>query len=257
MQNLKVALVQANQIWENKRANLTNYERLLENIEDVDLILLPEMFHTGFSMNAEFLAEDMENSMGLEWLKKIAEIKNTAIYTSLIIQENGVYHNRGVFVPENGEFAIYDKRKTFGLAGEDKIYKAGTKETIVNYRNWLFQLQICYDLRFPEIVRNNLSPNQNPAYDVILYVANWPQKRIEHWKILLKARAIENQCYVIGVNRMGTDGKGLEYTGESMLCDALGTSLMCGESIEEVKIVQLNKEELIQTRELLPFLKDR
>lgn len=257
MQDLKVALVQADQVWENKEANLENYEILLRGINAVDLIVLPEMFHTGFSMNAEKLAEPMDNSLGLVWLKKMAKAKNAAIYTSLIIKEGKTFFNRGIFVHPSGKMDIYNKRKTFGLAGEDKIYSAGASETIVNYQGWNIQLQICYDLRFPEIVRNRLSPNQSPAYDVILYVANWPQKRITHWKTLLKARAIENQSYVVGVNRVGMDGKDLKYTGESMLVDALGMELPCKESEEEVKIVQLSQEELKQIREVLPFLKDR
>lgn len=257
MQDLKVAIVQANQVWEDKEANFKNFERLLEKVENIDLILLPEMFHTGFSMNAEELAESMEESKGLEWLKQLAKNKNSAIYTSLIIKENGKFFNRGVFVHPKGIIEKYDKRKTFGLAGEDKIYTAGLNETIVNYKGWNLQLQICYDLRFPEIVRNRIAPNQLPAYDVILYVANWPQKRSEHWKTLLKARAIENQCYVLGVNRVGKDGKEMEYCGDSMIIDALGSEIKCEHSEELVKITQLSAIKLKQTREVLPFLKDR
>lgn len=257
MQDLKVALVQANQIWENKEENLKNYDRLLETLSGVDLILLPEMFHTGFSMNAENLAETEDSSIGLEWLKNKAKIKNAAIYTSLIFKENDFYYNRGVFVEPTGAIYTYDKRKTFGLAGEDKVYTAGTSETIVTYKGWKFQLQICYDLRFPEIVRNRILPNLFPAYDVILYVANWPQRRSEHWKTLLKARAIENQSYVLGVNRVGTDGKELEYSGDSMLIDSLGNSELCRESVEEVVNFELSYDMLLKTREMLPFLKDR
>lgn len=257
MQDLKVTLVQANQIWENKEENLKNYDTLLENISNVDLILLPEMFHTGFSMNAENLAETENDSCGLEWLKKTAKNKNAAIYTSLIFKENNFYYNRGVFVEPTGAIYKYDKRKTFGLAGEDKVYTAGTTETIVNYKGWKLQLQICYDLRFPEIVRNKILPNHFPAYDVILYVANWPQRRSEHWKTLLKARAIENQSYVLGVNRVGTDGKDLEYSGDSMCIDSLGNTEFCRESVEEVVNFELSHDKLLKTREMLPFLKDR
>lgn len=256
MQDLKIALVQANQIWENKEENLKNYNRLLETISKVDLILLPEMFHTGFSMNAENLAENMETSLGIAWLKETAKKHSAAIYTSLIIHDDEKFYNRGVFIEPSGAISFYNKRKTFGLAGENKVYTAGTNETIVTYKGWKFQLQICYDLRFPEIVRNRISTNLLPAYDVILYVANWPQRRIEHWKTLLKARAIENQSYVLGVNRVGTDGKELKYTGDSMLIDAMGNISKCRESIEEVKIVELTFVNLSETRELLPFLKD-
>lgn len=215
MQGLKIALVQANQVWEDKEANFENYSALLKYVEGIQLIVLPEMFHTGFSMHTSVLAETMENSKGLKWLKELAKAKNSAIYTSLIIEENSNYFNRGVFIFPSGDVTIYDKRKTFGLAGEDKAFKSGTKESIVEYMDWKFQLQVCYDLRFPEIVRNRLDSNQIPVYDVILYVANWPQKRIVHWQTLLKARAIENQSYVIGVNRVGIDSNDLIYSGES------------------------------------------
>lgn len=257
MQDLNVAVVQANQIWENKTANLSNYEALLENISAIDLILLPEMFHTGFSMNVERLAETMDNSMGLDWLKSTAKSKNAAIYTSLIIKENGSYFNRGVFIQPDGAMNFYDKRKLFGLAGEGDFFKAGKTETIVAYKNWKFQLQICYDLRFPEIVRNGFSSNQSANYDVILYVANWPEKRISHWKTLLAARAIENQCYVIGANRVGEDGKGLIYSGESRFIDGIGTEISLTKNEEMVQIVTLQNKELTEIRKTLPFLKDR
>jgi predicted amidohydrolase len=257
MQDLKVALVQADQVWENKEANFKNYSSLLKYVQNVDLIVLPEMFHTGFSMNTVLLAEKMENSSGLKWLKDLAQEKESAVYTSLIIEENSNYYNRGIFILPSGEYHFYDKRKTFGLAGEDKAFKAGTTETIVNYKNWNFQLQVCYDLRFPEIVRNKLDSNQNAVYDVILYVANWPQRRIVHWQSLLKARAIENQCYVIGVNRVGIDKNELVYSGGSACIDAMGEEFFKDSGTEHVKIVTLLKENLNATRELLPFLKDQ
>jgi len=257
MQDLRIALVQAHQVWEDKQANLNHFSHLLANIETVDLILLPEMFQTGFSMKAEQLAEAMEDSVSIQWLKELSAKKNAAIYTSMIARENGSFYNRGLFVEPNGSTTVYDKRKTFGLAGEDLTYGSGTAEKIVNYKNWKLQLQICYDLRFPEIVRNRMTSNQSAAYDVILYVANWPERRSEHWKALLKARAIENQSYVVGVNRVGTDANGLSYSGDSQVVDALGTVNFCEAGIEEVKIVTLTKENLNATRELLPFLKDR
>jgi predicted amidohydrolase len=257
MQDLKIALVQANQIWENKTANISNYTNLLQNVSDIDLILLPEMFHTGFSMRVDSLAETMDNSLGLDWLKSVAKNKNAAIYTSLIIKENGNYFNRGVFIEPDGNTHKYDKRKLFGLAGESDFFKAGETETIVEYKNWKFQLQICYDLRFPEIVRNRISSNQSANYDVILYVANWPEKRIAHWKILLAARAIENQCFVIGVNRVGIDGKGLTYSGESMFIDPVGNETILSNEKEMIQIVTLNKSNLSEIQKALPFLKDR
>lgn len=256
MQDLRVAMVQANQIWEDKEGNIAHFEELIADLTEVDLILLPEMFHTGFSMNAEQLAEKMETSFGLEWLRKSAKSKNSAIYTSLIIEENDKFYNRGVFVLPDGSIFVYNKRKTFGLAGEDKIYTAGNNEIIVDYLGWKLQLQICYDLRFPEIVRNRIAPNHLPTYDVILYVANWPQRRNVHWKTLLVARAIENQCYVIGVNRVGKDANDLNYSGDSMFVDALGQDDPCEIGKEDVKVVTLSMTNLEAIRKALPFLKD-
>jgi predicted amidohydrolase len=256
MQDLKIALVQADQHWEDKTANLLNYRAMVAEIENIDVILFPEMFHTGFSMNAGSLAESMDESEGINWLLDLAAEKDCAVYTSMIIIENGLFYNRGLFIEPNGTINIYDKRKTFGLAGEDKIYTSGTEETIVSYKGWNFQLQICYDLRFPEIVRNRIKPNGLVAYDVILYVANWPEKRIGHWKALLKSRAIENQCYVLGVNRVGLDGSQLTYSGDSSCIDALGNERIAKENKEEILIITLDKKELDEIRTNLPFLKD-
>ena len=257
MQDLKVALVQANQLWEDKQGNFDNYTHLLEKCDDVDLIVLPEMFHTGFSMNAQELAEPMNNSLGIDWLKSIAKKKNAAIYTSLIIEENNQFYNRGAFVTPKGDVISYDKRKSFGLGGEDRIFTAGTAATIVEYKGWKFNLQICYDLRFPEICRNTIDSNHSVDYDVILYVANWPEKRRLHWQTLLTARAIENQSYVVGVNRVGEDGKGLPYAGDSCMVDALGNKEMLTTFQQEIKTVILSLKELKQIRNDLPFLKDR
>jgi predicted amidohydrolase len=258
MQDLKVTLVQADQIWEDKQGNLENYEKLLVNLEETDLIVLPEMFHTGFSMNAEELAETMEDSQGLEWLKAKAKELDAAFYTSLIIEENKNYFNRGVFVYPNGEIKTYDKRKSFGLAGEDKIYTKGAKNKIVALNGWKIQLQICYDVRFPEINRNKIDRNtENPIYDLQLFVANWPAKRSLHWKTLLRARAIENQSYVIGVNRVGKDANNLEYSGDSLLTNALGNVQNLTPCKEELKTFVLFSNELINIRKSLPFLKDQ
>jgi predicted amidohydrolase len=256
MQDLKIAMVQADQVWENKQANLGHYEFLLKDLEKVDLIVLPEMFHTGFSMEAQALAETMDGP-ALQWLKELASSKDSAVYTSLIIKDEGMFFNRGVFVEPDGSIHIYNKRKTFGLAGEDKVYTSGSSEMIVPFRGFNFQLQICYDLRFPEIVRNRMDSNGSAVYDVILYVANWPQRRNIHWKTLLRARAIENQCYVIGVNRVGEDGKGLNYSGDSALIDALGEISECEEGHETVKIVTVSRSALEEVRKALPFLRDR
>lgn len=255
MQDIKVALVQANQVWEDKNANFENYLRLLKNV-DADLVLLPEMFQTGFSMNPKELAEEWKKSNSIEWLKALSQSKNCAIYTSLMIAENGKFYNRGVFVTPNGEVKKYDKRKTFSLAGEDKLFCSGETNTIIEYMGWRFQLHVCYDLRFPEISRNYLLPNLTPAYDVLLFVANWPEKRVSHWNALLKARAIENQAYVLGVNRVGTDATEMNYSGESKIINALGEISELKINEENVLIAILEKRKLLEVRKSLPFLSD-
>jgi len=256
MRNLKVALVQTNQFWEDKIKNMNHFEELLASIETVDLILFPEMFQTAFSMNVSELAEKEKDSASLKWLKTISKKKSAAIYTSMIVEKDGFYYNRGVFVKPSGEITNYNKRKLFGLAGEDDYFSAGKEEVIVEWEGWKFQLQICYDLRFPEIARNRIASNGLPSYDVLLYVANWPEKRNTHWKALLTARAIENQCYTIGLNRVGEDGKSLIYSGDSMLVDPLGEKTMCDPHKEEVLLIELNYDKLMEIREVLPFLKD-
>jgi len=257
MQDLKVFLVQIDQVWENKKANYSLYESCFQQIESSDLVILPEMFHTGFSMNVGELAEDWEDSDGLTFLKNWANKLGSTIYTSLIIKEESNYYNRGVFVYPNGDVVKYDKRKSFGLGGEDKFYTAGNDEVIVELKGWKINLQICYDLRFPELVRNRIL-QESPAYDIILYVANWPKKRISHWLALLQARAIENQCFVVGVNRQGIDGNNLEYSGDSIVFDALGERKKSAQdSGNQVISVLLNREDLNAIRSNLPFLKDR
>lgn len=256
MQDLTITLVQANQIWEDKTANFENYERLLHSSTKSDLILLPEMFSTGFSMNAHELAEEMSNSPSIKWLKKIAKTYHSSVYTSLIIMEENHFYNRGVFVYPTGEIDIYDKQKTFGLAGEDKVYTAGKSSQIVIYKGWKINLQICYDLRFPEISLNKIQHTEEALYDLSLYVANWPEKRSKHWNSLLIARAIENQSYVAGVNRVGEDWNNLTYSGDSQLVDPLGNTVILP-FIETTQTFTLSATLLRDTRAKLPFLKDR
>lgn len=256
MQDLRVTLVQANQKWEDKAGNFENYERLLVNVE-TDLILLPEMFQTGFTMNNQILGEDFNSSESIRWLKKISAKYNAAIYTSLIILENGKHYNKGVFITPDGSIVAYNKRKTFTLAKEDQYYERGDKEVIVEFKGWKLQLQICYDLRFPELVRNRILSDNSTAYDAILYVANWPEKRSGHWKSLLQARAIENQAYVVGVNRVGEDANGFIYSGDSSIINALGKIDSIKPGIESVQTSILKADNLLKIRETLPFLKDR
>ena len=255
MQDLKITLVQANQVWEDKKENYTNYSSLLKSVE-TDLIVLPEMFNTAFSMNVDELAEDWQDSSSIKWLKDLSKAKNAAVFTSLIIKDNNKFHNRGVFILPTGEINYYDKRKSFGLANEDRLLTAGKNEVIVSYKNWKINLQICYDLRFPELIRNRIE-DELAAYDLLLYVANWPEKRINHWDALLLSRAIENQCYVVGVNRVGRDFDGLDYCGHSKLIGPLGEVDQLTSGKEISKTVVIVKSSLNSTRNKLPFLKDR
>jgi predicted amidohydrolase len=256
MQDLRISIIQMDQAWENIPANLKHIENLLEGLPETDLILLPEMFHTGFSMNTALAEEWNENkalSKLLEWSIKY----QSAIYTSLMVEENLQFFNRGVFVEPSKKISIYDKQRSFGLGGEDKVFSAGSSETIVTYKGWKFNLQICFDLRFPELIRNRLDSSGAAAYDVLLYVANWPKKRVLHWSSLLQARAIENQCYSIGVNRVGTDGNQLEYPGKSVVFDGIGTKQLEMDDSEAVYTLTLSMHELGVLRRELPFLKDR
>jgi omega-amidase len=253
MQDLNVTLIQVDQVWENKQANFNKYEGYFSQLNETDLIVLPEMFHTGFSMSVDVLAEEWEDSVGLDFLRNWSSKLDSAIYTSLIIRECSNYFNRGVFVYPNGTVSYYDKRKSFGLGGEDKFYTAGDKEIIVEWKGWKINLQICYDLRFPELIRNRVV-NVSAAYDLLLYVANWPEKRITHWDALLCARAIENQCYVVGVNRVGVDGNNLIYSGGSQIINMFGVKeidFLLGDCMVNH---ELSNHKLNQGREQLPFL---
>ena len=255
MYDLRITLVQFDQIWEDISANYAAIERLLQNLPETDVIILPEMFHTGFSMNTN-LAEEWTKNDALSVLRNWAIKLNAAIYTSFMVRENQHFFNRGVFVEPSSKISHYDKRRSFGLGGEDKVFTEGIHETIVEFKGWKFNLQICYDLRFPELIRNRISTTE-PAYDVLLYVANWPSKRAFHWKTLLQARAIENQCYTIGVNRIGIDGNDLGYSGSSAIYNGLGETLVELNDQESVQTVTLSKSDIQNLRIQLPFLKDR
>lgn len=219
-------------------------------MEEVDLIVLPEMFSSGFTMNPKAVAETM-NGETIAWLQHLAKAKDCAITGSLVIEENGKYYNRLVFVYPNGELKTYDKRHLFTLAGEDKVYTAGKEKLIIEYKGFRICPLICYDLRFPVFARNV------EDYDVLIYVANWPKPRINAWDILLKARAVENMSYAIGVNRIGMDENELEYVGHSQTVDFLGNYLLEPQETDSVFIVELDKEKLLETRSKLAFLKDK
>lgn len=216
---LKIALIQANLAWENPIQNRINFLEKINTVsEAVDLIILPEMFTSGFTMNAEKIAETMDGKT-VTWLKKIAQEKDAAITGSIVIKAHGDYFNRCFFVEPDGTISTYDKRHTFTLAGEDKVYRAGKTKTIINYKGWKICPLICYDLRFPVWARNIEN------YDLLIFMANWPVKRIKAWETLLKARSIENMCYTIGVNRTGIDANNYNYSGNSLVVDYLGEEI--------------------------------
>jgi len=248
---MKIALIQTALHWENPEANRNHIEKLVLSItESVDLIVLPEMFSTGFTMNPKDVAETM-SSETITWLQSIAKSKNVAIIGSLVVKENNQYYNRLVFVFPSGEIEKYDKRHLFTLAGEDKVYTAGKERLIVDYLGFKICPLICYDLRFPVFSRNTEN------YDLLLYVANWPKPRVNAWDILLRARAVENQCFVVGVNRLGLDNNNHEYVGHSQVIDFLGNYLLTPQNKEGVFMVTIDKSEMIAMRKKLDFLADR
>jgi len=260
MQDLTVSLVQTQQFWEDKSKNLAHFEQLLnEQLQTpTDVIVFPEMFHTGFTMQVESLAEEMHTSMGIAWLKKIAKEKDALCLASLIIRDSGAYFNRMVAVFPDGELAHYDKIHLFTLAKEDQHFSPGTKRNIIQYKGWKMLLQICYDLRFPENARNSVLSDGTFEFDAIIYVANWPERRVGHWNALLPARAIENQCYVVAVNRVGHDENKLTYNGCSQVISALGDfEILPMDSDEKIESVKLSAESLSETRSKLAFLKDK
>ena len=249
---LKIALIQSDLIWENPGQNRINFAQKIKDIGvPVDLILLPEMFTSGFTMNPQHLAETMQGE-SIKWLKEIAKHTNSAVGGSLVIEEEGHYFNRFVFVKPDGSIEKYDKRHTFTLAGEHKVYQKGQEKIIISYKGWKLCPMVCYDLRFPVWARNK------EHYDLLIYVANWPKPRISAWDALLKARAIENMSYCIGVNRIGKDGNSCEYSGHSAVYDGLGEALISfDEDQEATELVTLNKTHLTDIRNKLHFLDDK
>lgn len=249
--HMKVALIQAPLQWEDPAANRTYFENSFSNLEpDTDLIVLPEMFTTGFTMNPHTLSETMDGQT-VNWMKSHAKEQQCAITGSLIIRENDKFFNRLLFVHPTGDLHLYDKRHLFSLAGEDKVFTKGETKLIVEYMGWKICLLICYDLRFPVFSRNVEN------YDLIVYVANWPQARTSAWDVLLKARAIENMCYVIGVNRIGSDANEIPYIGHSQIIDELGNIIIDAKENEGLFNATLDKEQLYETRNKLAFLDDR
>jgi omega-amidase len=280
MPTLTITTLQSNLIWEDKQANLQMLEQKIAGIEEkTEIVILPEMFSTGFSMRPEFLAETMEGET-VEWMKRVSRENGIVLTGSIIIEDTGKYYNRLVWMLPNGQYGYYDKRHLFAFAEEDKHYSAGNKRLIASVKGWKINLQVCYDLRFPVWARNRvLDSAQTPEhststpaesgtdplhtsaplsaeYDVLIYVANWPERRSHAWKTLLCARAIENQCYVVGVNRVGSDGNNVYHSGNSLVIDPLGQVLYHVADEEDVNTITLQKEMLDEARSKFPFWKD-
>lgn len=252
---LLVTVIQTNLHWEDKKANLQMLEEKINSIKaKTEVVVLPEMFSTGFSMKPEQLAETMEEET-VQWMKRVTAEKKIILTGSVIIKEKENYYNRLIWMLPNGQYGVYDKRHRFAFAGEDKHYTAGTKRLIASVKGWKINLEVCYDLRFPVWARQQSQPD-GPEYDILIYVANWPERRSHAWKTLLQARAIENQCYVIGVNRVGNDGNAIYHSGDSMIIDPMGEVLYHKKDEEDVFTISLDKKHLETIREKLPFLRD-
>jgi predicted amidohydrolase len=260
MDKLIVTTVQTDLHWENKKANLEMLANKIKGIrEKTNIVVLPEMFSTGFTMKPELMAEKMDGET-ISWMRNIAREKGIILAGSLSIEEEGEYYNRFIWMLPNGQHGHYDKRHCFSPGGEDQHYAPGNKRTIASVGGWKINLQICYDLRFPVWARQQafVDPEKEPApeYDLMINVANWPERRIHHWKTLLQARAIENQCFVVGVNRVGNDGNGLYHSGDSMVIDPLGQTLYHKSEEEDIHTTILEKAQLEEVRTRLPFWKD-
>ena len=244
MNDLKVSLIQSDIAWENPDKNLENFGKKLEQITDTpDLIVLPEMFSTGFTMNVDKCAEE-ENGKVVSWLKEQAQRKNCVIAGSVLFEEDGQYFNRMFWIKPDGTYEIYDKRHLFRMGNEHKTMSQGTDRKIVELNGWKINLQICYDLRFPVWSKNNYKDGVY-EYDVLLYISNWPEVRSHAYKSLIKARAIENQCYVIWVNRVGKAGNNVFHSGDTMIADPYGEIISLAEAGKEQTITGiLSKQKL-------------
>jgi predicted amidohydrolase len=282
MSTLTITTIQPDLLWEDKTANLRRLEEKIDGIGvPTELVILPEMFSTGFSMRPATLAERMDGPT-VDWMRAVAARKKIILTGSIIIEEEGHYFNRLLWMLPNGQYGYYDKRHRFAYAGENECYSAGHKRLIASVKGWKILLLVCYDLRFPVWSRQNPTqrpqqsqpptPQQAPPpgtsplpgppvpegleYDLIICVANWPERRSHAWKTLLQARAIENQSYVVGVNRVGDDGNKIYHSGDSLIIDPLGEILYHGAAKEDVFTLTLQKEQLETIRQRFPFWKD-
>lgn len=257
---MRISIIQNTLHWEQPGLNRSLFaEKIATVVGQTDLIVLPEMFTSGFSMSAEALAENMQGPT-MQWLRDMSKLADAAIAGSFICEDDGFFFNRLVFMRPDGSYDFYDKKHLFSLGGESDYYQSGQKRIIVEWRGWHFCPLICYDLRFPAWSRNTSGSfvgGHNPYYDVLIYVANWPARRAQHWRSLLTARAIENQAFVVGVNAVGQDGDSHPYCGDSVIINYTGETLVhISAKEEEIQTVVLSREGLMKFRNELPFLKD-
>ena len=249
--NLHICLLQTDIVWENPAANRAALsDTILALDSQPHIIVLPEMFSTGFSMQPHQVAETMDGAT-VQWMQTMAAQKKCILSGSVMIHEDGHYYNRLLWVLPNGQIAHYDNRHLFSYAGEDKHYTPGNKRLIAQVNGWKICLQICYDLRFPVWARNT------DDYDILLYVANWPMQRNEVWETLLKARAIENMCYVVGVNRVGTDANGHQYIGNSSIYSPLGALIEKAGNVVTTLTYSFAHSMIEDSRQQFPFLQDK
>ncbi len=260
MNDLKITIIQSELFWEDIDKNLDMFSKKISSIKEAtDLIILPEMFSTGFTMNAKTCSEEMTpeknatSGKTIEWLRSKAKAKNCVITGSVIIGEGGKFYNRLIWMKPDRTFQLYDKRHLFSLADEQKTYTAGNKKIIPEINGWKICPLICFDLRFPVWSRRT----KKEDYDLLIYVANWPDKRIHAWRQLLIARAIENQCYVAGVNRIGDDGNAMHHSGYSTMIDFKGEQLSKTQPDEEsIETISLSRTSLLDFRKHFPFAAD-
>jgi predicted amidohydrolase len=254
---MKVTLIQTELFWEDRKKNLAHFDKLINSLkEKTDLIVLPEMFPTGFTMSPETQAEPW-NGEALGWLKQKAKEKQCVITGSVAVEDGGKYYNRLFWVEANGDFKTYDKRHLFRMAKEEQHYAPGDKKLITTIDGWKICPLVCYDLRFPVWSRNRFKKTSDTSceaeYDVLIYVANWPEVRNYPWKQLLVARAIENQCYVVGLNRIGKDGNGYAHSGDSVVINPRGEIISKTKANEEsIETVELDRNYLEEYRKVFP-----
>jgi omega-amidase len=264
MSTLTITTIQSHLHWQDKAANLKMFEEKIDSIkEKTEIVVLPEMFSTGFAIHPETLAETMDGET-IAWMKRVAATKKIILTGSVIIKATDQvagsptrYYNRLIWMLPTGEYGHYDKRHRFAFAGEDQNYTAGTKRLIASVKGWKINLMVCYDLRFPVWSRQDTEDvEEGLEYDLLIYVANWPERRNHAWKTLLQARAIENQSYVVGLNRVGKDGTDLYHSGDSMVIDPLGEILYHKKDEEDIFTITLEKAHLETVREKFPFWRD-